>query len=104
MSKGFEFNQCISMILEIDIIVFSFSNQALAKAYKEPNLKEKDLDWCKWAVTKGGVVVGKSWGKLKPDKRKLFDHFNCNAAVTSGRNPSCDDEWGDQSIYNWQII
>lgn len=45
--------------------------------------------------------MGKSWGNLADHPRQRFDSLNSNA-VTSGKNPSCDDSWGDVHIRNWQ--
>jgi hypothetical protein len=68
-----------------------------------PRLTDSDFNWCRWALSPTGanVVVGKSWGKLssKSDKEK-FDALNCNS-VANGKNPSCDDSWGDVHIKNW---
>lgn len=78
--------------------------QSTALALQQPALQQKDMDWCKWAIspTGGQVVVGKSWGKLtNAAERTRFDALNCNA-VNSGQNPSCDDAWGDNYIRNWQ--
>lgn len=76
----------------------------LSQKLKEPALSKSDMDWCNWATNKdgGGVEVGKSWGKLTTtEDRKRFDSVNCNA-VKAGRNPSCDDAWGDSHIRNWK--
>lgn len=75
-----------------------------AQKLQTPALSKTDIDWCTWATSKdgGGVDVGKSWGKLTTtEDRKRFDSVNCNA-VKSGRNPSCDDAWGDNHIRNWK--
>lgn len=69
-----------------------------------PRLSEEDFSWCKWAIDHNGgsVIVGKSWGKLKSKKdQQRFDALNCNA-VKSGKNPSCDDSWGDLHIDQWR--
>lgn len=69
-----------------------------------PRLSPEDFKWCQWAISPhgGNVIVGKSWGKLilKGDQRR-FDTLNCNA-VSSGKNPSCDDSWGDRHIDQWR--
>mmetsp|Transcript_6302 Transcript_6302/g.10503 ORF Transcript_6302/g.10503 Transcript_6302/m.10503 type:complete len:664 (+) Transcript_6302:51-2042(+) len=70
-----------------------------------PQLSDSDFKWCKWATSPsgGGVVVGKSWGKLtKKQEHRRFDSSNCNAVSSTGRNPSCDDSWGDIHIKNWR--
>lgn len=70
----------------------------------QPRLQEKDLEFCKWALspTGGRVVVGKSWGNVKSKEQKeRFDTLNCNA-VNKGANPSCADSWGDESIRAWR--
>lgn len=78
---------------------------SVVEELKKPQLSSDDVKWCEWAVSKsgGGVVVGKSWGKLtsKLDHTR-FDSFNCNAVASTGRNPSCDDSWGDVHIKNWK--
>ena len=70
---------------------------------KRPRLSTAEFDWCRWALRADGgqVVVGKSWGRLtnKADQTR-FDRNNCNA-VRSGKNPSCDDSWGDIHVRNW---
>lgn len=69
-----------------------------------PRLQGDHLKFCKWALDpKGaGVVVGKSWGKLaSKSEKERFDALNCNA-VAQGKNPSCDDSWGDENIRNWR--
>jgi hypothetical protein len=69
-----------------------------------PQLSKEDFEWCRSAIspTGGNVVVGKSWGRLttKQDQHR-FDTLNCNA-VQSGKNPSCDDSWGDRHIQQWR--
>lgn len=73
-------------------------------ALSRPRLSESELQWCKDAVnpSKGQVVVGKSWGKLsKRSDRDRFEALNCNSAST-GKNPSCDDAWGDAHIVKWR--
>eukprot|EP01031_Cornospumella_fuschlensis_P042800 gene42800-52301_t len=74
--------------------------QALAK----PRLTEEDLKFCHWALspTGGKVQVGKSWGNLNSkEEKERFDSLNCNA-VKAGKNPSCDDSWGDAHIRHWK--
>ncbi len=68
-----------------------------------PGLPQEDFRWCRWALDQNGgkVVVGKSWGTLKKNDQHKFDKLNCNA-VNSGKNPSCDDSWGDIHIKNWK--
>lgn len=68
-----------------------------------PRLPQEEVEWCKWALSPSGgqVVVGKSWGNLKTKKDKdRFDSNNCNA-VNNGKNPSCDDSWGDVHMERW---
>ena len=68
-----------------------------------PSLSADDFKWCTWALDKqgGGVVVGHSWGQLlEKSQKERFDALNCNA-VSKGRNPSCDDAWGDKHLTNW---
>jgi hypothetical protein len=70
---------------------------------KRPRLTTAEFDWCMWALSPDGgkVVVGQSWGRLsnKADHMR-FDRNNCNA-VKSGKNPSCDDSWGDKHVRDW---
>lgn len=69
-----------------------------------PVLSQKDVDWCRWALstTGGRVVVGKSWGKLSNRQEKdRFDALNCNSVASSNKNPSCDDSWGDANMKHW---
>lgn len=76
----------------------------ISQKLQVPALGKDDMDWCSWATKKdgGGVEVGKSWGKLSTTAdRKRFDSVNCNA-VNAGKNPSCDDAWGDSHIRNWK--
>ena len=75
----------------------------VAKNLSVPMLGQADVEWCRWATssTGGGAVVGKSWGNLKGDQQLKFDVLNCNA-VNAGKNPSCDDSWGDIHISNWR--
>eukprot|EP01038_Epipyxis_sp_PR26KG_P012586 gene12586-16877_t len=78
--------------------------QEISDKLSKPMLSEKDMKWCKWALSPSGgnVIVGKSWGNLKTKSEKeIFDALNCNSVNTNNRNPSCDDSWGDASIYNW---
>jgi hypothetical protein len=79
-------------------------SDTMVKQLRTPRLSEEDFSWCKWAISKEGgkVVVGKSWGKLtgKHDQSR-FDMLNCNA-VQNGKNPTCDDSWGDVHIANWR--
>jgi hypothetical protein len=76
----------------------------IVRKLKEPKLSDEEVKWCRWALDSNGgkVVVGKSWGKLnsRNDKEK-FDALNCNSVEKSGKNPSCDDSWGDIHIKNW---
>lgn len=76
---------------------------AMQNKLAAPQLPKADFDWCQWALSSsgGGVMVGKSWGKLKKDEKQKFDQLNCNA-VSSGKNPSCDDSWGDAHINTWK--
>lgn len=76
----------------------------VVRALAVPRLQKNDLDFCKWALSPsgGGVKVGSSWGKLTSHKdQHRFDALNCNA-VSEGRNPSCADSWGDESIRSWR--
>jgi hypothetical protein len=69
-----------------------------------PLLSDSDFKWCTDQLNPqiGGVVVGKSWGRLKSHAEKTrFENLNCNA-VNAGLNPSCSDAWGDAHIYNWR--
>lgn len=67
-----------------------------------PRLNKNDFQWCQWALSPEGanVVVGKSWGKLSKKDMLTFDALNCNT-VKAGKNPSCDDSWGDEAIRKW---
>lgn len=79
-------------------------SQTMVDKLAAPRLSDTDFAWCKWAISKGGgnVIVGKSWGGLKTrDEQMRFDALNCNA-VQNGKNPSCDDSWGDIHIDNWR--
>ncbi|RYG94590.1 hypothetical protein EON65_57270, partial [archaeon] len=70
----------------------------------KPRLAEEDLKFCQWALSSQGgqVEVGKSWGNLrKKEDKERFDSLNCNA-VKAGKNPSCDDSWGDAHIRYWR--
>lgn len=70
----------------------------------KPRLNDEEFKWCRWALSSSGgqVVVGKSWGKLKSKgAREKFDALTCNS-VNEGKNPSCDDSWGDIHIRTWQ--
>lgn len=75
----------------------------ISEKMKAPGLADDDFRWCRWALDSNGgkVVVGKSWGSLKKPDQQKFDKLNCNA-VNSGKNPSCDDSWGDIHIHHWQ--
>jgi hypothetical protein len=78
---------------------------SIVAALKKPTLQQADIDWCKWATspTGGGVMVGKSWGKLvKPADRTRFDSLNCNAVNSNNDNPTCDDAWGDNFVRKWK--
>lgn len=76
----------------------------MVRKLAEPRLNKENFDWCQWALSPsgGGVIVGKSWGKLAKSKKdkERFDALNCNAAGAN-KNPSCDDSWGDIHIQNW---
>ena len=69
---------------------------------RKPQLTAKDFSWCQWALSENGanVVVGKSWGKLDKKEMLKFDALNCNT-VKAGKNPSCDDSWGDAALKKW---
>lgn len=70
---------------------------------KRPRLSSAEFDWCLWALSPDGgkVVVGQSWGRLSNNAdHQRFDRNNCNA-VKSGKNPSCDDSWGDKHVRDW---
>lgn len=76
----------------------------MATALAKPRLSDEDFRWCRWALSASGgqVVVGKSWGKLKSKAEKeKFDALNCNS-VAQGKNPSCDDSWGDIHLRTWK--
>jgi hypothetical protein len=76
----------------------------IISALAKPRLSESDFKWCQWALSRDGgkVVVGKSWGKLtSKEAKERFDALNCNS-VNEGKNPSCDDSWGDIHIRTWQ--
>ena len=88
-------------IVQRDLITCPAS---VVDALAKPRLPEEDLTWCKWAISPNGgkVIVGKSWGNLKTKEQKeKFDALNCNS-VNEGKNPSCDDSWGDMHIRTWQ--
>lgn len=58
----------------------------------DARLNDDDLAWCKWSLSPsgGGVIVGKSYGKLDGKQREKYEQLNCNA-VAKGQNPSCND-------------
>lgn len=69
----------------------------------QPRLSAENVSWCNWALApeSGGVQVGKSWGNLRQTEDRLrFDSLNCNM-VKLGKNPSCDDAWGDKHVRDW---
>ena len=71
----------------------------------KPRLSLDEFAWCKWALSPSGgqVKVGSSWGKLiKKEEQKRFDSLDCNA-VHGGRNPSCNDQWGDAHMLHWKL-
>jgi hypothetical protein len=71
----------------------------------KPVLSEGEVAWCKHALDPHGgkVIVGKSWGNLKTrEDRNKFEKLNCNTVGTSGKNPSCNDAWGDSHIKKWR--
>jgi len=78
-------------------------SERVSQDLKRPRLTTAEFDWCIWALSPEGgkVVVGQSWGRLsnKADHMR-FDRNNCNA-VKSGKNPSCDDSWGDKHVRDW---
>jgi len=78
-------------------------SESIVSSLKRPQLSVKDFSWCQWALSESGagVVVGKSWGKLNKVEMLKFDALNCNT-VKSGKNPSCDDSWGDIAIRKWR--
>jgi hypothetical protein len=76
----------------------------IVHALAKPRLSDEEFKWCRWALSPSGgkVVVGKSWGDLKSkESKEKFDALNCNS-VNEGKNPSCDDSWGDIHIRHWQ--
>jgi hypothetical protein len=90
-------NSCLSKTLKI-------CSPELDKKLDEPVLSSNDYQWCLDQINpnKGGVIVGKSWGKLKTQsERNRFESLNCNS-VNSGINPSCNHAWGDKHIQNWR--
>jgi hypothetical protein len=80
-------------------------SSAIVEALRQPRLSKKDFAWCRWALSSegggGGVRVGKSWGKLDDLEKRSFDALSCNIVFAQGRNPSCDDSWGDAAIQRW---
>jgi hypothetical protein len=70
-----------------------------------PMLSKEAFDFCKWALDDGPeggqVVVGKSFGVLKGPEREKYERYYCNS-VSGGRNPSCDDAFGDEQIRSWR--
>jgi hypothetical protein len=58
----------------------------------QQRLSDDDLKWCRWALSGngGGVVVGKSYGKLGREDRNRYEQLGCNS-VAKGSNPTCDD-------------
>lgn len=82
-----------------------FCSDTVEKSLSSPFLNDSSLQWCKWALDpseKGGQVkVGSSWGRLiTHDDRSKYDLFDCNT-VSAGKNPTCDDNWGDISVKSW---
>ena len=37
-----------------------------------------DIQWCRDAVRKNGVEIGRSWGSLSRESRTKWDQINCN--------------------------
>jgi hypothetical protein len=78
-------------------------SQEIVNQLAKPRLSQDDIDWCKYALSPSGgnVQVGKSWGTLKHPERVRFDKLDCNS-VSTGKNPSCDDTWGDRHVQLWR--
>ena len=66
-----------------------------------PMLSHEEFGFCTWALTNGGVKVGISYGLLNSEERNKYEAYYCNS-VNNGRNPSCDDAFGDEQIRSWR--
>jgi hypothetical protein len=104
--KRQEVNPNITKRQELVNILKNFKDQecpvSVVDELKKPRLQPKDFAWCQWALSDEGakVIVGKSWGKLDKKEMLKFDALNCNT-VKAGKNPSCDDSWGDEALRKW---
>lgn len=78
-------------------------NENIVNLLNSPILSPENRSFCVWALDPqgGGLVVGKSWGKLTKKEQKIYEHLNCNFVMT-GLNPSCDDTWGDGFVRKWR--
>eukprot|EP01038_Epipyxis_sp_PR26KG_P010548 gene10548-14170_t len=80
-----------------------YCSQELVDKVTKPALSNDNFKWCKWTLsdTGGKVKVGKSYGTLNGPDRDKYEQLNCNS-VAQGKNPSCDDAWGDNQILSWK--
>lgn len=62
---------------------------------------ELDLAFCRNAIGKRGVVVGKSWGQLNKVEQKRWDTVQCNEIMNAGKLLSCNERWGWAMLENW---
>jgi hypothetical protein len=76
-------------------------SESIIKNLNEPLLTMENKTFCTWAMTVGGVIVGKSWGSLKNVDKVKFDELNCNS-FSKGYNPNCNDKWG-MDISNYYL-
>ncbi len=94
----------ISAVKQLEQLELLMCNDSIQKLLDKPFLSLEDIGWCNNALdpSVGKVSVGRSWGNLKTtEERNKFEKLNCNS-VHSGKNPSCNDAWGDAHIRNWR--
>ena len=74
-------------------------------AVTRPMLSDEAFKFCQWALASGpgngNVKVGKSYGNLDGQQKEKYESYYCNS-VDGGRNPTCDDAFGDEQIRSWR--
>jgi len=79
--------------------------QERVDAVTRPMLSDEEFKFCQWALdsgpTGGKVKVGTSYGDLNGKQKEQYERYTCNS-VAGGRNPSCDDSFGDEQIRSWR--